>query len=122
MLTRVSGSVLRKRWISSITNTHKHLTRRVIVQQHGNSYLFSNSLKSSQATAANKTVTGKNSFSNSSPGSQASSALRKRNPTSTLGFEAADNTSITIPVKSENGEILRVKISQRAAQVRLNKF
>lgn len=37
---------------------------------------------------------------------------------STLGIDAVDNTTITNEIKNDEGEVLKVKISQRAAQVR----
>lgn len=87
-----------RRSISTITNTHKQITRRIVVPQYGRPQV----------------KTGALSFSNSSPQSQAQASLRKGG--STLGFEAFDNTTIKNPIKAENGDLLRVKISQRAAQ------
>lgn len=101
-----------RRSISTIINTHKHLTRRIIVQQY-----------SKPQAATNKNVPGALNFSNSSPQLQATGASSLRRTTgSTLGFEAIDNTVITNPIKSENGDVLKVKISQRAAQVCLPRY
>lgn len=103
-LRRSCASLVPKRGIATIINTHKHLTRRLVVQQHGN--------------PRPSTL----SFSNSSPiQSQAQAVAANNSPgggsgASTLGFAAPDNTTITNPVKSDAGEVLKVKISQRAAQ------
>lgn len=101
-----------RRGISTIINTHTHLTRRIIVQQY-----------SKPQAATTKNVPGALNFSNSSPQLQATAASSLRRTTgSTLGFEAIDNTVITNPIMSENGDVLKVKISQRAAQVCLSTY
>lgn len=104
-ISRVSGH----RCISTIRNTHKHLTRRIIVQHY---------TKPQPSTNAKSVYVpgGRNSFSNSSPSLQAGLSQQRRAREPTLGFEALDNTKITNPIKAENGDILKVKITQRASQ------
>lgn len=97
-----------KRFISTITNTHNSLTRRVVIKHYKDTTHF-----------AKKTIHGglgvQSPAVSSSVGDSAnSSSSNKRTPT--LGFGASDNTTITNPQKNEVGDVLSIKISQRAAQ------
>lgn len=82
-----------KRMLSTILNTQKTVTKRVLQQPynrktiHGGLYLRS----------------------------QASPAVAQRK-TPTLGFGANDNTKIINPMKSDSGDVLSIKVTQRAAQ------
>ncbi|KAF5098164.1 hypothetical protein DV451_003520 [Geotrichum candidum] len=111
LLTRSTAS---KRFISTITNTHMSLTRRVVIQQYKDTPRFVKKTihggLNVQSPAASASVGAGNTSGAGSAPTQAS----KRAPT--LGFGASDNTTITNPVKNDAGELLSIKISQRAAQ------
>ncbi|KAF5096653.1 hypothetical protein D0Z00_002711 [Geotrichum galactomycetum] len=91
------------------------LTRRVVIQQYKDTPRFVKKTihgglgVQSPAASASVGASGSSSGADGVP-----TDTSKRAPT--LGFGAADNTTITNPVKNEAGELLSIKISQRAAQ------
>lgn len=124
-----STNSISKRSLSYITGTHKHLTRNMILS-HSISLASSTSYKKlGDSSAVNSSSQSSNipkSFSNSRPSTtsastNSSSSMQsnlqndgpRRKPT--LGADVEDTTKIINPVKSESGDILKVKISQRAA-------
>lgn len=128
-----AAAIPQKRSVSYITGTHKHIKRSMIFQQgyfpniSPSSYISkikptaSPSTTNSSSTShipysysnTRNNTTSSTAFSSSSIPDLASSQNPRRKPT--LGAEAEDSTSITNPVKSDSGEILKVKITQRAA-------
>lgn len=63
------------------------------------------------------TASANSNASEPAPNSTSSSSSKSpRRGVSTLGAEAPDTTTITNPFKTENGTLLAVKVSQRAAQ------
>lgn len=119
--------LISKRPLSYITGTHKHLTRNMILS-HALSLTSQSSYKkpgdSSAVSSSPQASNIPKSFSNSrlsttsanlssSVESNFQNSSSRRKPT--LGADVEDTTKIINPIKSESGDILKVKISQRAA-------
>lgn len=123
---RALTSTPQQRSVAYITGTHKHLTRNTIFQPGSpSSYITQKppvtSSKNGPSSSSHISSTYSNSRGNTTVSATSSSSAgapvasqSRRAPT--LGSGAEDNTIITNPVKTDSGETLKVKITQRAAQ------